>query len=127
MVEGDRVDPKVLQTALLDEIAGRLLNLEKLTAKQIPEGIEEPLHIITATTAPQVVRPPQKKNWFSVSVANDGTSDCNIIVNTKKSSTTPYLLRANEITTDNMLNAVIEDLIVWTDAGTAVLRIKGIR
>ena len=123
-----RVDPKVFQTALLDEIAERLLKLEKLTAQQYPEGIVEPLHTFTATTTPRVVTPPIKdKRWFSVNIINDGAADCWVVVNTEKSSTMPMLIRDTEVTNVDMKSAKIVDLLLWTDAGTASLRIRGVR
>lgn len=113
--------------ALLDEIAERLLKIEQNQTEQQAKGIVEPLNIISVTTVQQVITPPQRKPWFSVSAVNDGPENCWIIVNTEKSSTTPYLLYPDETFEVDMGAALIDDLLVWCDSGTATLRIRGVR
>lgn len=115
-----------MSVALLDEIAERLLSIEQDIKESMAEGIVEPLRLVTSTTTPAVTRPLQKP-WFSVSIVNDGPNDCWIVVNTEKSSTTPYLLRDGETTDIAMGAPRIIDLYHHTDAGTALLRIRGIR
>lgn len=121
-----KVSPEIAQVFLLDEIASRLLKLEK-TLPQRPEGIVEPLVGVRATTVARVLHPPFKRKWFSVSIVNDGPSDCWIIVNTEKSPPQPYLTRVGEAYEVDMGSAVIEDIRVYTEDGSANLRIKGVR
>lgn len=121
-----RVNPLVLQTALLDEIAQRLMELQK----QLPEkpiGMVEPLSPVHVTTDARVVFPPMKKKWFSVSIVNDGPSDCWVVVNTEKSPPQPYLTRVGEAYEAGFGYPAIEDIRVYTENGTANLRIKGVR
>ena len=122
-----KVEAGPMSVALLDEIAERLLSLEKLAKAEVPEGVVEPLHTITATTTQQVITPPMHKPWFSVSIINDGTHDCWVIVNSEKSSTSPSLVRVGEPCEIDFGAPLIDDLVVWTDAGTASLRIRGVR
>lgn len=121
-----RVNPEVAQVFLLDEIADRLMRLEKQTPKR-PEGIVEPLTPTRVTTEARVIHPPYKRKWFSVSIVNDGPDDCWIVVNTEKSPAQPYLTRVGEAYEVDMGDAVIEDIRVYTEEGSANLRIRGIR
>jgi len=122
------------QVALLDKMLEEIKRVSKEShettetlKKQVPEGIIEPLDIVTATTVPQIITPPLRKPWRSVSVVNDGTNNCWIIVNTEKSSTKPYDLHVGETFEVDFGIAVIDDLYVHTDAGSASLRIRGVR
>lgn len=121
-----RVNPEIAQVVLLDEIADRLLRLEK-TLPIRPEGIVEPLTPVKATTEAKVIHPPYKKNWFSLSIVNDGPEECWVIVNTEKSPAQPYLTRVGEEYSVSLGGPVIEDIRVYTESGIANLRIKGVR
>jgi len=122
------LDSQVLTTALLDEIAGRLLALEAHNKEISPEGIVEPLPILNVTTTPVVVQPPQEgKHWFSLSVVNDGPQPCWIVVNTGKSSTRPYQIQLDEVYEVTFIKPLIYDMRLYTDAGIASVRIKGAR
>lgn len=115
-----------MQVALLDEIAQRMMELQKQLPDK-PEGIVEPLSPTKATTTPRVITPPYKKKWLALSIVNDGPSDCWIVTNTEKSPAQPYLTRAGEAYEVAMGSPVIEDIRVYTESGTANLRIKGVR
>lgn len=112
---------------LLDKMLSEIRQLSSDVKKQMPEGVVEPLRIITATTTQQTITPPMHKPWFSVSIVNDGPDDCWIIVNSEKSSTSPSLVRVGEPCEIDFGVPLIEDLVVWTDSGTATLRIRGVR
>jgi hypothetical protein len=101
--------------------------MREIVKQTTPEGIVEPLHIITATITRRAITPPMHKPWFSVSVVNDGPDDCWVIVNSEKSSTSPSLVRNGEPCEIDFGAPVIEDLVVWCDSGTASLRIRGVR
>ena len=123
-----RLNPDVLNTALLDEIAERLMNIETHNREISPEGIVEPLPILSVTTIPLVVQPPNEgKHWFAVTIVNDGPQACWVVINTGKSSTRPYQLQLDEIYEVTFLKAVIYDMRLYTDAGVASVRIKGAR
>ena len=124
------VDAIALQIALLDEIAGRLLSIETHNKELTPEGIVDPLVDITVTTTPIVVGPSSSeagKYWFSVSVINDGPNYCWVVINTGKSSTRPHKVANDETYEVTFTKALIYDLRLYTDEGTAVLRITGTR
>lgn len=121
-----RVNPAVMQTALLDEIADRLMQLQKQLPEK-PEGIVEPLAPTRVTTTPRVIHPPFRKKWYTISIVNDGPNDCWVIVNTEKSPAQPYNCRAGEAYEADLGSPAIEDVRVYTDTGTANLRIKGVR
>lgn len=121
-----RVNPEIAQVFLLDEVADRLLQLQK-TLPVRPEGIVEPLTPTRVTHEPRVIHPPYRKKWFSLSIVNDGPEECWIIVNTEKSPAQPYLTRVGEEYRVDLGGPVIEDIRVYTDSGTANLRIKGVR
>lgn len=121
---------EALITALLDEIAERLLAIEVHNRELSPEGIVDPLVETTVTTDPVVVRTPSAeagKNWFSVSVINDGPDYCWVVINTGKSSTTPHKVENEETYEVSFIKARIYDLRLYTDTGTAVIRITGTR
>ena len=118
-----RILGEPLAVALLDEIAQRL----KDESTNKPVGIVEPLHPITVTQQRQIITPPIRKPWFSMSIVNDGPSNCWIIVNSEKSSTTPYDLGVGEVYEVDMGSPKISDIIAYCDSGTARLRIKGVR
>lgn len=115
-----------MQVALLDEIAERLMRLEKQLPEK-PEGIIEPLSPVRATTTARVIHPPMKRKWFSLTIVNDGPNDCWVVVNTEKSPPQPYLTRLGEEYEVNLGYGAIEDIRVYTEAGTANLRIRGVR
>jgi len=123
------------QVLLLDKLLEEIRNVKselndqkKLIMMQIPEGIVEPLNIVHVTDQRRVIQPPMRKNWFSVSIVNDGPDPCWVIVNSEKSTTSPYLLRMNEPTEVEMGTAKIVDIVCYCDSGQeASLRIRGVR
>ncbi len=117
-----------LNTALLDEIAQRLQNMEVHNKELSPEGIVEPLAIITVTTSQTIVQPPNVGNlWFSVSIINDGPDPCWVVINSGKSSTTPHRINDDETYEVRFIKPVIQDLMLSTESGTASVRITGTR
>ncbi len=123
-----RLNPEVLNTALLDEIAERLLSLETHNREITPDGIVEPLPILTITINPRIVKPPNEgKPWFAVTAINDGPQNCWIVLNTGKSSTTPHQMQVDEVYEAQFSMALIYDLRLWTDSATASVRVRGAR
>ena len=123
-----RVSREVLTTALLDEIAQRLQNIEVHNKELSPEGIVEPLAVITVTTTTSIIEPPNLGNlWFSVSIINDGPDPCWVVVNSGKSSTRPHRVDSDETYEVSFIKPLIQDLMLSTDSGTASVRITGTR
>jgi len=122
------LESRLLNTALLDEIAERLLSIENHNNDITPLGIVEPLPIQTVTISPVVVEPPHEgKYWFSVTVINDGPEDCWIVLNTGKSSTIPHKMVVDEVYEVQFIKPLIYDLRLYTDSGSTTLRIRGAR
>lgn len=123
------------QVLLLDKLLEEIRNVKSelneqkiLIMEQIPEGRVEPLAIKHVTTERMVIHPPDLgKPWFSVSVVSDGPNECMVVVNTEKSSTTPYRLRMNETFEVDMGSAKIVDLLCYCETGTADVRVRGVR
>jgi len=128
------------QIKLLDKLVQQMTQLSKrvqenteqvkentdLIREQIPEGIVEPLNV-DVTTENKVVSPPSDKKWFSISLINDGPSNCFVVVNTELSNTTPHELEVNGTFNADMGAPKIKDILLYCVAGTASLRIRGVR
>ena len=128
------------QVLLLDKLLQQMTNLSKqvqentkqvqesttLIREQIPVGIVEPLNV-DVTTENRVLSPPFDRKWFSISVINDGPNNCFIIVNTELSNTNPHELEVNGTFEVDMGAPKIKDLLLYCVAGTASLRIRGVR
>ncbi|MCJ7634981.1 hypothetical protein MUP77_21650 [Candidatus Bathyarchaeota archaeon] len=127
--EGEtKVPTDVAQVILLQRLLEKIGALDAKIDSTIPEGIVEPIRQIRATPASQTIRPPlPDKHWFSISLVNDGPSDCWVIVNSEKSTTSPYMLGLKEVYEVDMKAAKIVDIVVYTDSGVASLRIRGVR
>jgi len=124
-----RVKAGPMEIALLDEIAERLLSLEKIQKKQVPEGIVEPLNPVTVTSSPKVVHPPfRNKLWFSITIVKEEAVAVYLRINTKNESI-PYRMSADEKVFDqNFSIACIEDVMLWTDPGVSCqVKVRGSR
>ncbi len=121
----ERVSEGPMSVALLDEIAERLLSLEKLAKAEIPEGIVEPIEKYTVTS--QRVRINARKPWFSISLINDGPDSVFAIVNSPKSFDEHEVL-VHETYTIYVLRAKINDVLLrCNDGETAHVRLVGVR
>jgi hypothetical protein len=111
---------------LLNEIAERLLALERLSQAEHPVGAVEPIEKFRITDVRRhmsLVKP-----WFSVSVINDDDhNDVFCIVNIEKSFEEHRIL-PHETYNIALVTAVIKDLLFWCNHGeTATVRIVGTR
>lgn len=130
LIRADEAQVLLLDKMLMEirEVARQTRETADILSKQpMPEGIIEPLHTVHVTTENVVITPPYRIPWWSVSVVNDGPDDCNVIVNTEKSSTTPYPLREHETFEVDLGAPKIVDLLLYCDVGSADLRIRGVR
>lgn len=127
MIPADKAQVLLLDRMLeeIRELRRQSVETLELVKQQIPEGMVEPLHTKTATTTPQNIM--LRKRFFSIVLINDGPNDCWIIVNTEKSSTTPFKLKVGEVQEVDMKTAQIEDMRFYTDEGTAEIRVRGVR
>lgn len=120
-----RVLAEPMAIGLLNEIAERLMNLEKLAQATQPIGAVEPIEKFLITDVRRHM--PLQKPWFSVSVINDGDDDVLCIVNTEKSFE-EHRIHKDETYNINMVTPVIKDLLFWCGHGEhATIRIVGAR
>ena len=122
----NRISEGPMSVALLNEIAERLMSLEKLAKATQPIGAVEPIEKFVITDVRRHM--PLQKPWFSVSIINDDDhNDVFCIVNTEKSFE-EHRIHPLETYNINMVTAVIKDLLFWCDHGeSAVVRIVGTR
>lgn len=120
-----KVPADVLQVALLDEIAERLLSIEKLTKATEPEGVVEPFEKMTITN--QRFHLKLRKPLFSCSIINDGPDSVFVIVNVEKSLEEHRILD-HETYNVNFGRALITGVLFWCQPGeTAAIRMVGTR
>ena len=123
--QNSRIESGPMGIALLNEIAERLMNLEKLAKATQPIGAVEPIEKFRITDVRRHM--PLQKPWFSVSIVNDGDDDVFCIINTKESFEEHRILMG-ETYTINMVTPVIKDLLFWCNHGEhATVRIVGVR
>jgi len=119
-----------MQVAILREIGDRLLSLQETFKEQTPEGIVEPLPPFTATSEPSIHKPIfGDKPWFSVVIVKEGSVQLHVVINTGKSSTTPYTMGVDEKVYDQYFSTpCIKDIMVWTNSGeTCTVKVRGSR
>lgn len=129
-----RIKPDIFIATLLDDIRHEMVQNAKLAKKaidltqsMIEEGVVEPLQPKTITTERTHVFPPDPdKPWFGVKVTNDGPATVHLLINTKKSMGSEEL-KADETFGVQFKTAIIKDLLLHTESGTAVVRIRGKR
>jgi len=123
-----RLAPPIEVVTLLD-IEGILAKMLRSMEESRPEGIVEPLHPLTVTTKPVVVTPPFKeKLWFGVTIVKEEPVELNIIINTEKSSTSPYTMDVDEKVFDQYFNRpCIKDIMLWTSKDECTVKIRGCR
>jgi len=116
----------VLQAALLDEIADRLLNIQRMVSEEKPEGVVEPIEPVSVTDSARRVVAPVKP-WFSVSIVNDGPNDVYAIVNTEKSFDW-HRIPVGETYKVDMKRPIIKDILLKCEPGEkASVRVVGSR
>jgi len=122
----NKISEGPMSVALLNEIAERLLALEKLSQAEHPVGAVEPIEKFRITDVRRHMS--LLKPWFSVSVINDDDyNDVFCIVNTEKSFEEHRIL-PHETYNIALVTAVIKDLLFWCNHGeTATVRIVGTR
>lgn len=120
----ERVRPEVLQAILMDEIAGRLADLQETIAKTIPQGIHQSL---TLTIEDQIQRIKPPTPWFSFSLYNKITS--NTVygwVNDKGGNR--HTIEPDDTWNVNMGAAKIESIYLKCDSGeSATVLISAVR
>lgn len=125
--EKKRIKPDIFIATLLDDIRHEIVQTRRLTESMIEEGILEPLNALSVTTSVITVQPPHiKKPWFGVKITNEGPNSVFLVLNTEKSNQ-PQEIKDGETWGVQFKTAVIKDLMLWTEEGTANVRIRGER
>ena len=120
-----QLNPEIVNLALLDEIAGRLLEMKKIMEEEEAFGAVEPIEKFTITS--QKIRVTRLKLWMSMTLINDGPNSVFVIVNTDKSFDEHEVLDGETYMID-MHRPRIADVLLWCHAGeTAAVRIVGVR
>ena len=120
-----QLNPEIVNLALLDEIAGRLLEILKIQKEEQAFGAVEAIEKFTITS--QKNHLTRIKPWMSVTIINDGPNSVFAIVNTEKSFD-EHEVQNGETATIDMHRPIIKDLLLWCHTGeTAVVRIVGTR
>ena len=128
MSEEKRIKPDVFMVTLLDDIRHEIVKTRKLTESMIEKGIMEPLQPKTITTQKLLVTPPDPtKPWFGVKITNDGSHSVWLVLNPRKTDSLPQEIKAEETWGVQFKTAVIKDLLLYTDDGSATVRIRGER
>jgi hypothetical protein len=121
-----RMRPDILQAALLDEVAERLLEMTKIMEEERAFGAVEAIEKFTITS--QRNRITRLNPWMSMTLINDdGANSVFVIVNTDKSFDEHEVLHGETYTID-MHRPRIADVLLWCRTGeTATVRIVGVR
>lgn len=115
----------MLNTALLDEIAERLMKIQNTLEEERAEGIIETREPFIVTEEGRSIIPP--KAWFSCIVINDGPDTVHVLVNRDKSIDSHIMYSGETIGLD-MHRARIADLFLRCDHGDrTTVRLVGTR
>ena len=118
-----RLDPTILNTAILDEIADRLYHMEQYMGEERIEGVVDTRENIIVTEAGLSIIPP--KAWFSFVLINDGPDSLSVIVNRDRSIDT-HLMYSGETYAIDMHRARVTDLFLTCEHGDrATIRLVG--
>lgn len=117
------MDPGVVQVALLNEVNENIIDLISLLTEEKQAGIVEPylLHITTTIHVTRALKP-----WFSALFFNDGPNMANALTNPTKNSL-PHQIKPGESYMVQFNRALISDVQLWCDSGTATIRLDGVR
>jgi hypothetical protein len=120
-----QLSSEILNTALLDEIAGRLLDIQKIQEEKQAVGAVEAIEKFTITSQKNHIS--RIKPWISATFINDGPNSVYVIVNTEHSFDDHEILDGETFTVDAH-RPVIKDILLWCNTGeTAKVRIVGVR
>ena len=122
----ERLDPKAVQTMYLDEIAGRLADLNEIMKSLIPTGIVETQDLSVSGLNWQQVKPMKK--WFSIALLNDAASADSIDVRINSKNADIHTIVANGTYNIDMKSAKIETIYTRATNGlTAILHLSAVR
>lgn len=142
--DGERVDPKVVNTALLFKMVKKLESIEQIISNQVPVGVNytipdgvsvtEDIYIdftrgIISSSAGNPVDIPTYRNraLFAISIENEGPNDCFAVIN--YDLTNPRFRRTinkGEVYEVNMGRAVIKTLKLSVNKGESSVQISGV-
>lgn len=120
----ERVHPDVAQTILLDELCGRLADLQNSVAKTIPQGIHQSF---TVKIGDRIQRIKPTTPWFSFSLYNKVDSDT-VYGWVNDSGGTRHPIEADDTWNVNFGAAKIESIYLKCDSGeSATVVISAVR
>jgi hypothetical protein len=115
-----KVTPEVLQSILLDEVAGKLSDVIELLKQQIPSG-----HIVSSSVF--VTDEPVEVNlglWVKTTLYNDGPDDIYVYNNRQFPSTQDAALKMGDsLPVDKGRRTAERFYLVCASGGTATVRI----
>lgn len=141
--DGDiRVDPKVVNTALLFKMSKRLESIEKVLLSQVPLGklLSIPGGVaVTGDTYIYLVKgliiypnnsnksiPTYRRPYFSISIENEGVNDCTVTVNPEE-TWGKRTLNSGETLELDMKKAAIRELEFNVNTGeSCTVQISGV-
>lgn len=120
-----QLDPAILNTAILSEIADSLYAIKKMEQEKQAVGAVEAIEKFTITSQRNHIT--RIKPWISATIINDGPDSVFAIVNTEKSFDEHEILDGETYTVDTH-RPTIKDVLLWCNTGeTAKVRIVGVR
>lgn len=116
----------VLQSILLDEVAGRLADLHKLIAQTIPAGIVPTFTVNLSGQNLQKIKPVTP--WFNFSLYNDADSGGTVYVRVNRRNADEHPVEPDDTYNVDMGAAKIEAIYLRTTSGeTATVQIAAVR
>lgn len=123
-LERAQINPVAVQTILLDEIAGRLLDIHDMLKDMVADGVDDTFSIEASDEKIQVV---SLQPWLSVSIFNDGPDGIYLLVNREERKAYEPKLYAGENTSIDAKKHSIRQLFIFCDEGeTASVRIRAL-
>jgi len=114
-----KVTPEVMQTMLLDEIAGRLRDMMEFQRDTVAEGgLDTPTMVITD-------EPTEVKlgRWLSMTITNDGTADVYMFFQRKRPGSLDSPIKSGETILIDQKRKVARPVYIVTSSGSATIRL----
>lgn len=114
-----KVTPEVLQTILLDEIAGRLRDIMEFQRDTVAEGgLDTPT--ITVTDEPTEVK---LGKWLSLTITNDGSADVYLFFQRKRPGSLDSPIKSGDTIHIDQKRKVARPIYIVTSSGSATIRL----
>ena len=114
-----KITPEVMQTILLDEIAGRLRDIMEFQRDTVAEGgLDTPT--MTITDEPKEVK---LGRWLSLTITNDGTADVYLFFQRKRPGSLDSPIKSGETIQMDQKRKVARPIYIVTSSGSATIRL----